>query len=91
MADRYIFPAIFYPPEQEGLDYCVVSPGFDVATQGYMVDQALDMAKELLELTIFGLEEDGEPVPSASDPASIKVDQPGAFITLVAVCREMIK
>jgi predicted RNase H-like HicB family nuclease len=67
MVDRYIFPAIFYPPEQEGLDYCVVFPDLDVATQGDTVDQALDMAKELLELTIYGLEEDGEPVPSASD------------------------
>ena len=91
MADRYIFPAVFYPPEEKGLDYCVVFPDLDVATQGDTVDQALDMAKELLELTIYGLEEDGELVPSASIPANIKVDQPGAFVTLVAVNMPMVR
>lgn len=91
MADRYIFPAVFYPPEQEGLDYCVVFPDLDVATQGDTVDRALVMAKELLELTIFGLEEDDEPVPPASDPAKIEVDQPGAFVTLVAVNMPVVR
>ena len=91
MADRYIFPAVFYPPEQEGLDYCVVFPDLDVATQGETIEQALDMAKELLELTLYGLEEDGEPIPAASDPAKVKVDQPGVFFTLIAVNMPMVR
>ncbi len=49
------------------------------------------MAKELLELTIYGLEEDGEPVPAASIPVNIKVDLPGAFVTLVAVDMPMVR
>ncbi|MEW5785241.1 MAG: type II toxin-antitoxin system HicB family antitoxin [Bacillota bacterium] len=85
MADRYIFPAVFYPPEEEGLDFCVVFPDLDAATQGETLQQALDMAKELLELTLFGLEEDGEKIPAASDPSHIAPDRPGAFVTLISV------
>ncbi len=91
MVNRYIFPAVFYPPEQEGLDYCVVFPDLDVATQGESLEQALDMAKELLELTIFGLEEDGDQIPVASDPATIGIDHSGAFATLIAVNMPMVR
>ncbi len=91
MADRYIYPAVFSPPEQEGFDYCVTFPDLDVATQGETIEQALDMAKELLELTIYGLEEDGYTVPKASDPALLKVDKPGSFVTLVAVNMPMVR
>ncbi len=91
MVDRYIFPAVIYPPEQEGLDYCVVFPDLDVATQGETLEQALDMAKELLELTIFGLEEDGDQIPVASDPATLGIEQPGAFTTLIAVNMPMVR
>jgi predicted RNase H-like HicB family nuclease/post-segregation antitoxin (ccd killing protein) len=91
MVDRYIFPAVFYPPEKKGLDYCVVFPDLDVATQGETLEQALDMAKELLELTIFGLEEDGDQIPVASDPATLGIDHPGAFATLIAVNMPMVR
>lgn len=91
MADRYIFPAIFYPPEQEGFDYCVLFPDLDVATQGETLQQALDMAKELLELTLYGLEEDGEKIPTATDPSKIALDQPGAFISLVSVHMPLVR
>jgi predicted RNase H-like HicB family nuclease len=91
MVDRYIFPAVIYPPEQEGLDYCVVFPDLDVATQGETLEQALDMAKELLELTIFGLEEDGDQIPVASDPATLGIEQPGAFTTLIVVNMPMVR
>lgn len=91
MADRYIFPAIFYPPEQEGYDYCVLFPDLDVATQGGNLQQALDMAKELLELTLFGLEEDRETIPAASDPSKIAPDQPGAFVSLISVHMPLIR
>ncbi len=91
MADRYIFPAVFYPPEKNGLDYCVVFPDLDVATQGVTLQQALDMAKELLELTLYGLEEDEEIIPAASDPSNISLDHPGAFVTLVSVYMPIVR
>lgn len=91
MTDRYIFPAIFYPPEKDGLDICVVFPDLNVATQGETLEQALDMAKELLELTLYGLEEDGEHIPSASNPSDIILDCPGAFISLISVSMPIIR
>ena len=91
MADRFIFPAAFYPPEQEGLDFCVVFPDLDVATQGKTLQQALDMAKELLELTLFGLEEDEVKIPAASNPSTIVLDRPGAFVTLISVYMPIVR
>jgi predicted RNase H-like HicB family nuclease len=91
MTDRYIFPAVFYPPEQEGLDYCVVFPDLDVATQGETLQQALDMAKELLELTLYGFEDDGEQIPAASKPSDIVFDCQGAFVSLISVYMPVIR
>ncbi len=91
MIDRYLFPAIFYPPEQDGLDYCVVFPDLDVATQGENIQQAFDMAKELLELTLYGLEEDEEQIPAASNPSDILLDYQNAFISLISVYMPIIR
>lgn len=60
--DRYFYPAVFsYEPEQE---IAVVFPDLDVATCGENEDDALISARELLGLTMAGLEEDGEPIPA---------------------------
>lgn len=91
MAERYIFPAVFYPPEEKDLDICVEFPDLGVATQGETLEQALAMAKELLELTLYGLEEDGEQLPVASDPSTIELDRPGAFVSLVSVYMPLVR
>ena len=60
--DRYFFPAIFvYEPGQE---IAVVFPDLDCATSGVDDEDALLSARELLGLTILGLEEDGEEIPT---------------------------
>ena len=62
--DRYIFPAVFsYEPGEE---ISVVFPDLDVATSGVDDDDALLSARELLGITLFGLEEDGEDIPAPS-------------------------
>lgn len=91
MAERYIFPAVFYPPGQEGLDICVVFPDLGEATQGTDLANALDMAKELLELTLYGLEEEGLPIPAASDAAHIELDQQGAFVAPISVYMPVVR
>lgn len=59
--ERYFYPAVFsYEPDQE---IAVVFPDLDVATSGVDEDDALISARELLGLTMAGLEEDGEPIP----------------------------
>ncbi len=91
MVDRYIYTAIISPPEQEGWEYCIVFPDLDVATQGETLPEALDMAKELLELTIYSLEMDGEQIPETSSPEDIKIDKPGSFMTLVSVNMPLVR
>lgn len=60
--ERYFYPAVFtYAPDQE---IAVTFPDLDVATSGENDDDALMSARELLGLTMAGLEEDGEPIPA---------------------------
>lgn len=60
--ERYVYPAVFtYEPDQE---IAVVFPDLDVATSGTSDDDALFSARELLGCVLFGLEEDGDPIPA---------------------------
>lgn len=68
--DYYFYPAIFgYEP---GEKISVVFPDLDVATSGDNDIDALKSAKELLSLTMWGIEDDGEPIPSPSDLNTIR-------------------
>lgn len=62
--NRYFYPAVFtYEPEQE---IAVVFPDLDVATSGVDEQDALMSARELLGITMYGIEQDGlePPVPT---------------------------
>lgn len=59
--ERYYYPAVF--TYEEGQEIAVVFPDLDVATSGVNDEDALQSARELLGITMFGLEEDGEPIP----------------------------
>ena len=62
--ERYSFPAVFtYEPDQE---IAVVFPDLDCATSGENDDDALLSARELLGAVLYGMEEDGEPIPTPS-------------------------
>ena len=70
--DRYFYPAVFtYEPDQE---IAVVFPDLDVATSGVDENDALLSARELLGIVLFGLEEDGEPLPQPSALSSIPLE-----------------
>ena len=71
-ADRYIYPAVF--GYEDGEEISVVFPDFDVATSGENDRDALISARELLGLTIAGLEEDGEPIPDPTPLKSVALD-----------------
>lgn len=60
--ERYFYPAVF--TYEEGQEISVVFPDLDVATSGVNDDDALLSARELLGCAMFGLEEDGEPIPA---------------------------
>lgn len=67
MADRYIYPALFhYEENQVGVTFPDL-PG--CVTVSKDETDAIKCAKEALGLHIYGMEVDGEPIPT---PSSIK-------------------
>lgn len=71
--ERYFYPAVFtYEPDSE---IAVVFPDLGVATCGKNDEDALLSARELLGITLYGLEEDGEDLPTASPLSEVKTDQ----------------
>ena len=69
--ERYFYPAVF--TYEDGQEIAVVFPDLDVATSGTDDDDAFLSARELLGCTMFGLEEDEEPIPEPSKLSDIQV------------------
>ncbi|WIF94095.1 type II toxin-antitoxin system HicB family antitoxin [Caminicella sporogenes] len=70
--DRYIYPAIFdYAEDGITVEFPDI-PG--CITCGATTEEALKNAKEALELNLYGMEEDGEEIPKASEPKDIKLE-----------------
>lgn len=69
--ERYFYPAIF--GYEDGKEISVFFPDLDVATSGVDDRDALISAHELLGITMFGLEEDGEPIPKPTPLYDVKV------------------
>lgn len=68
--DYYFYPAVFgYEPGEE---ISVYFPDLDVSTSGENDIDALKSARELLGLTMWGIEDDNEPVPEASSLDSLQ-------------------
>ena len=65
--EKYYYPAVF--TYEDGKEIAVWFPDLDVATSGTDDRDALNSARELLGITMFGLEEDGETIP---EPTSLK-------------------
>lgn len=69
--ERYFYPAIF--TYEDGQEIAVVFPDLDVATSGTNDDDAFLSARELLGCAIYGLEEDGEELPSPTPLSELRV------------------
>lgn len=76
MKDKYTFPAVF---EREENQYCVNFPDLGCATFGDNLDEAMYMAKDLLEGYLWGLEDEGEEIPVSTNPEDVKVTK-GQFV-----------
>jgi predicted RNase H-like HicB family nuclease len=87
--DRYIFAAVFTPGERKG--YTVFFPDLPgCITEGDTVEEALHMAKEALELHLYGMEEDCDVIPKSVQPENI--DLPAkSFVSLVEVWMPLIR
>lgn len=71
--DRYFYPAVF--GYEDGEEISVVFPDLDCATSGVDEADALLSARELLGCVLFGLEEDGEDLPTPSALSDIYPDK----------------
>lgn len=80
--DNYVFPIIM---EKCNDNYSVYFPDLPgCVTSGDTVAQAIEMAKEALQFHLWGMEEDGEEIPAASEPENLELEQ-GEIICYVDV------
>lgn len=77
---KYVFPAVFTP---EGSAYSVRFPDLpNCFTSGETLSEALDMARDALNLVLMTMEDDGIAVPGASLIQAVPCAD-GEFSTLV--------
>lgn len=76
--DRYVYPAILH--YESGGEIAVVFPDLDAATSGENDLDALKSARELLGCVLYGLEEDGEPVPNPTPLSDLRIHEDEALI-----------
>ncbi|WP_215507630.1 type II toxin-antitoxin system HicB family antitoxin [Peptoniphilus sp. EMRHCC_23] len=89
MKDRYIFPAIISFSEDEGI-YDIIFPdisnGFTFAESE---DEIMESAKEVLELCLYDLEENGNEIPSPTSFSSLL--NKGLSVVLVEVWMPLVR
>ena len=77
---KYIYPAVF-TPEDGG--YVVNFPDFESCyTEGDTLEEAMEMADDVLCLTLYDMEETGKEIPAPSSVKEITTDG-DAFVSLV--------
>lgn len=77
---KYIYPAIF---KKDGNFYTVHFPDLESCyTQGENLQEAYEMASDILCLTLYHLEEEEATIPSASEVTAIPTRE-GEFVSLV--------
>ncbi len=77
---KYIYPAVF---TKEDTGYSVIFKDLDGCyTCGDSLNEALEMAEDVLALTLYGYETDKKTIPTPSNISSIPVDD-GEFVSLI--------
>lgn len=81
---KLAYPALFSPWE-DGEGYTVEFPDLPgCVTEGATMAEAVYMAEDAASGWVLGELEDGNPIPAASAPASLRVSN-GEFISVVAL------
>lgn len=81
--DRYVYPAVF--TYEEGYEIAVTFPDLPgCATSGETEAEALTMGKEALGLHLWGMETDGDEIPSPSKLKDIETEE-NEVIVLIEV------
>lgn len=77
---KYLYPAVF---TKEDVGYSVNFPDLkNCFTSGSTLEEAMDMANDVLCLTLYDMEQDGQVIPTASTVNSIMHDE-NEFVSLV--------
>lgn len=77
---KYVYPAVF---AKEDAGYSIHFPGFESCyTSAATLEEGMAMAEDVLCLTLYGMEERGEPVPQRLDVQAIPVAG-NEFVTLI--------
>ena len=80
---KLIYPACFYPLEDQP-GYCVIVPDLPgCITQGDSLENAIEMAQDAASGWILDELEDGNKAPAASDIRSIVPDSSDGFVNLL--------
>lgn len=81
--DKYLFMAVFTPAPEGG--YEVRFPDLPGCfSQGDSLEEAMVMAKDALELHLWGMEDDNNPIPPATLPENIEFEK-GCFTVPISV------
>lgn len=87
--DKYIYSAIFEPGDERG--FCITFPDLPgIITSGETIEESLHMAKDALELHIYGMEEEGEFIPEPTPPNKIVIPE-GGFVSLIEAWMPIIR
>ncbi|MFP3390582.1 type II toxin-antitoxin system HicB family antitoxin [Brevibacillus sp. SIMBA_040] len=82
--ERYMFAALFQPDNAQG--FTVTFPDLPgCITEGDDFEEAARNAKEALELHLYGMEEEGMPIPKPTSNFSDWINKPvGQFVIITA-------
>lgn len=69
---KKVYPAVFTPDNNK---YLVYVPDFDIYTQGEDLADAIDMARDAVNLMGITLEDEGREIPYSSDVHTIKLEE----------------
>ena len=86
---KYIYPAVFtwYEPEKV---YLVSFPDADNwFTEGYTLKEAMEYASDVLNLMLWGAEDEGIPIPKASKLEDIRLEDKNSFAQYVYADTEL--
>lgn len=78
---KLVYPVIFHKTA-DTVPYFVEIPDLDAMTQGTDIENAIEMAREIICIKVIELKNKGIAVPTPSAPETIGIDE-NAFVTLV--------
>ncbi len=87
--DRYIYVAIF---TKDNDVYNISFPDLPGCyTYGVTIEEAYNMAKEALELHLYGMEDDGDEIPTPTSAEAIQINNKKSFTTLVEAYMPLVR